>query len=403
MAERITSYRYGEGQTAGGQVVNFTAPLDTYDQAKDSLQYFRDVRIPESTAVNVEHGGFGRYSRYDIEQVGYAGGQSESGAGGYYEVLNIKDAPDGRHPFVSHGYMGTSDSLSAFFAEWESVEAAMAHWKETGRGSIQMLRDFQKAADDGKEIPGLLRTVETGYLSPWFYATGNASLVGDYVFPENLTEDPVFTFGREFLVPERSKKSQEVLHRIKTCMGCVVETKQDRQSYYHREQADRVKKFRVVQWHDGTMTEVYPTTAAEMLPVPLAEKETWVVEAQKKFSGLLSGSSLGFEVRFADGGKFVGKYVPPPETPKPDSAGDYYVTVTLEDGAAKEGWVNSFVPSHETPNIAAYIEQKMATDGNKVVRVETTSKRTAKGEKKWPGVYHASLAVPAREALGLED
>jgi hypothetical protein len=401
VAERVRSYRYGEGETREGQVVQFTAPSDEFELARGALQHFRDIRLPSSAVVNVEHGGYGRYSRYEIEQVDYGGGQNEAG-GGYYEILNIKNAPEGRHPIVSRGYMSSGEWLSQFFAEWESVEAAKAHWEKSGRGSIITLRTFQE--QENEKIKGLIRVVNTGYLSPWFYATGDASLVGDYVFPERLVQDPTFTFGRQFLVPEQSKNSEVILHKLKTCMGCAIEERRDRSGYryYRSEEPEGVKKYRVVQWHDGSVTEVYPSTPAEKLPVPLAEDDTWVTEAQRRFSEMLSGMNLGFEIKFANGGKFVGKYVPPAEAPKPTAAGDYYATVTLDNGEAIEGWVNGFTPTEEEPNIASHVEKRLAKNGKNAVRIETTSKRTKKGGKKWAGVYHGSLSATPHEALGLD-
>lgn len=402
MAERVTSYRYGEGETREGQVVQFTAPSDEFELARDALQHFRDIRLPSSALVNVEHGGYGRYSRYELEQVDYGGGQNEAG-GGYYEILNIKNAPEGRHSVVSHGYMSSGEWFSQFFAEWESVEDAKAHWEKAGRGRIITMRTFEEA--EGEKAQGLVRVVDTGYLSPWFYATGDAALVGDYVFPEHLAQDPTFTFGRQFLVPEQSDKSDVTLHRLKTCMGCVVRDEPKRTDRWgsYKEQSDTVRKFRAVQWHDGSITEVYPSTPMDKLPVPLAENDTWVTDAQRQFNEMLAGKSMGFEIEFANGGKFVGKYVPPAEKPKPSAAGDYYVTVTLDNGEAIEGWVNGFTPTEDEPNIASHVEQRLAKGGKIAVRIETTSKRTEKGGKKWAGVYHSSLATPSNQALGLDS
>lgn len=400
MAERAKSYRFGEGETTEGQVVQFTASSDEFDLARDALQHFRDIRLPSSAVVNVEHGGYGRYSRYEIEQVDYAGGQNEAG-GGYYEILNIKNAPEGRHPVVSHGYMSSGEWFSQFFAEWESVEDAKAHWDTASHGRIVTMRTFDEAED--KKVKGLIRVVNTGYLSPWFYATGDASLVGDYVFPEHLAKDPTFTFGREFLVPEQSEHSGAIIHRLKTCMGCVVRDEPEVRDYYGRyKESDTVKKYRAVQWHDGSISEVYPSTSTDMLPVPLAEDDAWVTEAQRKFNQMLGGGVLNFEVQFADGGKFTGRYVPAPEKPKPSPEGDYYMSVTLDNGEVLEGWVKDFVPTDDNPNVVAYVERRYREQDKKIVKIEAIEKKTKKGGKKWTGVYHSSLAVPASGAHNLD-
>lgn len=388
MAEKVTSYRYGEGSTLEGQVVQFTAPVDGFELARDSLLLFRDLRLPVSAKVNVEHGGYGRYSRYNIEQLEYAGGQNEAG-GGYYELLNIRDAPDGRHPIVTHGLMSSGEWMSQFFAEWESVEAAMAHWKSEGHRRILTSRDFE----ENDEMPaGLLRTVETGYLSPWFYATGDAELVGDYVFPERLANDPTFTFGRQFLVPERTKKGSSIQKVLKTCMGCAIEqfSVNERHAYYGFHSSADKKSYRVVQWHDGTTTSLKPDVTAEMMPVPLAETDTWVVDAQRQFSELLAGGRTNIEVNFADGGKFVGKYIPPGDGVKPNPEGDYSVKVTFADGEAAAGWVNDFVPTPEHPTVTSFIEDRYQRNGRSVVQIEVVDKKPKAGGKKWQGVFHST-------------
>lgn len=159
MAEKVTSYRYGEGQTREGQVVQFTALSDEFELARDSLRHFRDITLPSSALVNVRHGSLGRYSRYELEQVDYGGGQNEAG-GGYYEILNIKNPPEGRHPVVSHGYMSSGEWFSQFFAEWESVEDAKAHWDGAGSGRIITMRTFKEG--ENNEVKGLIRVVNTG-------------------------------------------------------------------------------------------------------------------------------------------------------------------------------------------------------------------------------------------------
>ena len=63
MAERVTSYRYGEGETREGQVVQFTAPSDEFELAKEALQHFKRITLPDSALVNVEHGGYPYRSR----------------------------------------------------------------------------------------------------------------------------------------------------------------------------------------------------------------------------------------------------------------------------------------------------------------------------------------------------
>lgn len=389
MSGNFDSYKYGEGTTSQGQVVQFTAPSDEFQLASDALGRFRTITIP-SSRTNVEHGGYGRYSRYNLEQVDYGGGQNEAG-GGYYEILNILDAPDGRCPVVSHGYYASGEHVSGFFAEWESVEAAKDHWDKTGRSRIVTLKSFEDVED--KVVPGLIRTVDTGYLSPWFYATGNASLVEDYAFPEHLAQDPTYTFGRQFLVPKESEKSGQILRSLKTCMGCAVEERSVRKRhdrFSEGREGQSTKSHRVVQWHDGTVTELSPSTPSDLIPTALTEEDAWVTDAQRRFVEMLSGQTLGFEVSFADGGKFVGKYVPPPESPKPMAAGNYYVTASLDDGTAIEGWVD-FTPTTECPTLALYVKDKLNKEGKSAVTINVGKESKKPGGIKWQGVYHKSL------------
>ena len=405
-AERTTGYRGGEVRTKEGQLLRFTAPTDDFELAREAiLNHVRTITIPSSAVVNVEHGGYGRYSRYALEQVDYGGGQNEAG-GGYYEILKIGDAPDDRHPIVSHGYMASGEWFSQFFAEWETVEAAKAHWDIIGRSRIITADTIKhKYATKGSitEVPGLIRVVDTGYLTPWFYATGDTALVGDYAFPEHLSHDPTFTFGRQFLVPETSKQRyDEIIYTLKTCMGCVIEERKEHRRRNGYDELEGVKKYRAVQWHDGSITEIYPSTPSEKLPIPIAEGDTWVVDAQRKFNRLLAGGSQGFEVNFANGGKFVGKYVPAPEAPRQSPAGDYNLVVILNDGTAREGWINGFVPTVAAPNITKYVEDMFVADGKVVIRIEIVGKkRTGQAAKKWSGVYHSSLQAKPREILGL--
>lgn len=395
----IDSYKFGEGHTGQGQVVHFTAHPDNFEVARESLEHFRTINIPSAHQVNVEHGGYGRYSRYEIDQIDYGGSRY-----GYYEILDIKDAPDDRVPVVSHGFMGSGMWEGEFFAEWEDVDSAKRHWDKFGRGTLPVLKDFQSK---DKEIEGLLRVVDVGYLTPWFYATGDIELVGDFAFPEHLNQDPVYRFGRNFLVPEPTKygRSEDVIHTIKTCMGTVVRDVPERQYglWGRSEIPESVRKYRAVQWHDGSVTEVYPSTRELEIPVPLADEDTWVVEAQQEFSRMLGGGALSFTVEFANGGKFVGKYVAPPDTVKPNPTGDYLMAVTLDNGEVVEGWVNNFSPTEETPTIVSYVEHRMLANGKNPIKIDKIKGRTKKVGKKWPGVFHASTQALLEQQASDDD
>lgn len=392
--------KLGEVQTDGGQTVRFDVPYDLdidrderdaqFEKIKEVLGTLANISLPSSHEVNVKHGGYGRHSRYDLDQLEYQGGGNA-----YYEVLHVKDAPNGRHPFVSNGHHSFGEQFSNFFAEWETTDAAIAHAKSTGGYVVS--HSMLKEKEGSPKIPGLIRAVDTGYLSPWFYATGDAEILGDFVFPEHLAQDPIFTVGKQFLVPETSEKTGDPIMVLKTCMGCVVRDVPQQSDRFGRRSvhgAAGVDKYRAVQWHDGSVTQVYPNTSQNMIPVPLADEDTWVVDAQRKFNQLLSGGNQGFEVKFADGGKFVGRYIPPKDSPKPDAQGRYMMVVTMKDGSVREGWTD-FTPTDEHPTVISYVQDRMSGEA---LRIEAKDKQIDGNGKKWQGVYHASSqSLPSQE------
>ena len=92
----MSIYRYSESTTQNGQVVRFAGNSDEIDEIsqliKEKIKWLANA---PSHTTNVGHGGCGRYSRYNIVQHEYAGGM-----GGYIEVLEIKDPPNGHHGVI---------------------------------------------------------------------------------------------------------------------------------------------------------------------------------------------------------------------------------------------------------------------------------------------------------------
>jgi len=381
------AYRYGEGRTADGQLVSFTTGGDV-DEAIEKLGAFKSLRIPTSKEMTVEHGSFGRYSRYDIDKVEYYGGE-----GGYFEVLNIKDAPEGRHPIVSHSHGLSYGEWVDYFVEWETVKDALTHLHDHGTPNLPSYFTEEK-----EPFKGYMRTVELGMLTPWFYATGDAETVGDFVFPENLGGDPVYTFGRQFMVPISAAYKNEVAHvAVKTAMGAITQQVPVRSSPYgYTDNTKPANIVRTVQWSDGTMTKIDANTPASMVPRPI-EQAPWVVDAVSQVQKVMAGTALNFTVNFADGGKFVGKYIEPQESVS-NAEGDYNAKVQLADGSIKAGWVYGFVPTPETPTVTAYIEKHYKEQGVDIITIEIVEQKTKAGGKKWKGLYYGSID-PADQAV----
>src|SRR5581483_7216430 len=125
MAEKrdFNYYQHSEAKTGYGQLVKFTAHPDDVDQVKQNLQLVRTITTPPTHKINVPHGGYGRYSRFDVQHLTLTGFNHEGkpqrayagGRGGYIEALQINDAPDGRVQTVLHEYEG---AVGAHFVEF---------------------------------------------------------------------------------------------------------------------------------------------------------------------------------------------------------------------------------------------------------------------------------------------
>lgn len=373
---------YGEARTASDQNVSFVAKdIGQEDARRLIAEHFIRLEPTLTHKTEVEHGGYSRYSRYDIEQKEYW-----SSARSFYEILEIKDAPEGRHPFVSYAHsVKEGGSPESYFLEWESIEAAVKHVKKRGAPTHHEL-----FGETNTSIPGLQRAVQTNLLSPWFYATGNAELLGDYVFPEKLSNDPVYTLNRRFLVPITSWRQREPEYTaLKTCIGAVdVETTKVTYRGYSASSdnpANRsVKKH--IQWADGSMTVIDETTPMNLMPRAV-EDEPWLTDAIEKVQQMLSGKALSFTVNFADGGKFVGRFYEAKESTS-DPEGDYLLKVIFEDGSVKKGWVYEFRPTPECPTIASKAVSVYEARGMKTVGIEVLERRVVSNGKKWKGMYY---------------
>lgn len=357
------SYRYGEGRTITGQMVEFSCPVDDVEQVSEFLRtHVRRIDIPTTGRVNVPHGGYGQYTRYEIVQHRYAGGGYDGNCG-YIEVLEIKNSPDERWGIVINEYTSRNGSV---FTEWESVEDA--------RSAFEKFWGSHETAEKFPELPGFKRRVICSALTPWFYAIGDEELLGDYAFPEGLQDDSVYRFGRQFVVFDKDDVPE-----IKTCMGTrFVSGKRDRHPYdeYH---------YRLVYWDDGSVWDESMNRSSSP-PRPVEEGEMWITEAVQQFKQLLAGRNTRFEIDFTNGNKFIGRLIETkPRTPRVE--GNYLVVIRLKgERKSRKGWVD-FKPSIEAPDIVKYVTQAYAKLGQEVEYVRIEDSDTKKGGRKWSGAF----------------
>lgn len=356
-------YTHSEGPTGTNQLVRFSCHPSKVEAVKDFLrQHIRSIFLPQTGRTHISHGGFGKDTRYDIVQRKYAGSRM-----GYMEVLEIKDAPDGRCGFVIYRYDGHDRS---FFVEWGTVAQAEEAF-EQGRAMSETECDalFPK-------LPGFKRRVECGALTPWFYAIGDERLVGDYTFPDGLQDDPVYRFGRKFVVRDGRGETS-----IKTCMGSRFFDKKERSFPF-----ESVRR-RTVYWSDGTTLE----ENASLVPRPLEDDEAWIAEAMHLFQQLLAGRTARFEIKLTDGNIFVGCLKQKDRFP--DTEGDYEVSAVVEEQETPvRGWIRDFRPTKEEPHVMLYIKRRLKERGFTAVRVEILNSPLRQGKRKWAGVFFAPSA-----------
>jgi hypothetical protein len=334
-------YVCGEARDGLGNLLKFTCRPGDEAMIRDFLA----TKVRTISRVSSER-MIGRFTRFDAEQHAYAGGGC-----GYVEVLEIKDAPDGRCGIVI-SYCGPGFES---FSEWESLPDAMAAFKKlrwSGR---------QKREDDFEGLAGFKRFVNCGELTPWFYALGEQALVGDYVFPGTLQDDPVYRIGRKFVV--RDRRDKNAIPRIKTCLGTSSK-----------------KNYRVIYWDDGTSACYYQ---GDMMPRPLHEKELWITEAMQKFQEMLAGRSTTFSIDLLDGTVFTGKIKVSKKSAS--VAGRYEMSISTDKGSF-EGY-HDFTPSAEHPDVVRYCKECYEKAGYEVHAISAKLKEKETGSKKWSGVF----------------
>lgn len=285
MIEKWSWRSVGEGRTGDNRLVRIECAHGKLDAVKAVLKNdIYSLHFPETHPSRVGHGGYSRMTRFDIVQHKYAGGGAP-GCGGYFEVLEIKNPPDGRCGFVL--FESSSDIGDRFF-EWETLEAALSAFGKF-------------FTEDFEGLPGFIRKVECGAdLVPWFYAIGEQELVADYAFPEGSQEDPVYSFGRKFLVYEGydlvlagHDGDGDPIHeekekwRIKTCLGC-------RAYFQSQSHGEPEKAYRVSYFDDGSSWNEKSDPQHRPRPV---EDDKFFQEAYDEFVKFMKGEASKVEIR----------------------------------------------------------------------------------------------------------
>jgi hypothetical protein len=198
------------------RVVKVSCLPESVDKVKEALLDIKTIDFPVSRSTIMEHGGYGRITRFKTKQHKYAGGGYGS-CGGYVEVLEIEDPPDGRCGIIINEYDGQKGFR---FHKFRCLEDALAAWK------ISLYR-FDNA-------PGYIETVVCGELDPWFYAVANQALYDEFAFPNWVCDDPIYRPGKWFIVNDDVMEVDEP----KLCMGM------------HR--IGKEKDYISVWWSDGT-------------------------------------------------------------------------------------------------------------------------------------------------------
>lgn len=367
---------FTEVRTGGGQLLQATVACPSgFDKASKEEQrhrltaalaevhHFSEPLTREVEPCNVQHGGYNMYSRFELKQHEYAGGQ-----GGFAEALEILVPLDSRCPYVLHDYkMGHH-----YFQEYETLADLLGAWK-AGL--------WWKEEDALKGQKGFKRLVQCGIMKPWFYAVGEQRIVGDFVWPENFRETPSFRHGQQYVVDHRSVHGGP---DVKTCIHVHEETKEHSSSW------ERGKTYTVttVYWSDGTWTRYDGNNIR-----PLEAGERWIAEAIEEFRNLLAGGKKQFQIPFDDGGRVTVKYDPPSlgKKGRKDKKGRYWVKVVAEkDGETivKEGNVR-FDPSQDKEtHVAKKVANELKKRGMRLKKITKIFRRVGRGNNvSWRGVW----------------
>lgn len=335
--------------TGAGQIVRLMVTSESEAAVRAAFGSIHRIDVPVTHRVNVEHGGYGMYSRYDVKQYKYAGGDSEGGIGGYIEAIEIRDPPDGYWPFVLYEWISDRGGM---FWEFQDLPALIASFEKTW--------GFDR---DRAKCKGFRRSVRCGFLQPWFYAVGDEHLVGDYACPQHLDDDPVFRLGQRCVVYDDDGRAS-----VKTCLGTArtKERKGEGSSYWFHDRGEPSR--RIVHFDDGTIYDERRSTRYP--PRPLRTDEEWVDAAQAEFWALLAAKKRSGVVRLQDGHEVR---VTLRLNPKAFSKeGKYFAIVRLEGEKKPRQGTVPFNPTTEAPDVQTAIRQRFAAENKAVASIRIT-------------------------------
>lgn len=301
----FTATTYIECKTGGGQFVEFKCRPKNVEEVKQCAQLIHSIRIPETSELSVDHGCYGRYTRFVIKQHKYAG-NGWPGCGGFIEVLEIKNPPEGRCGTIIHEENSGKSTFHEFRSMGDALEAYKKFW------SLSSTEKFSKEK-------GFIRRVNCGLLNPWFYAVGNQAINGDFTFPDRLDHNhPIYWTGRKVkLVTGDNTDTKE--EEIKICWGTATERHKD---HYDRNE----RTYLTVQFSDGTTWSEYGSGSYRRI-LPLNETDLLKEKILDAVRNLLNGEVDKITV-FSESKKITQKItIESQETNKPIG---YYFTSGIQ-------------------------------------------------------------------------
>jgi len=375
----------GEAKTLEGDIVQFTCKEGFRKQVRGIIEAsVGEIDTAQTACTEISHGGLGRYSRYKLIQRMYTLVMYDDIAIGFTEILEIKNPPDNRKGVVIYRQAGdVGYGGERFFVEWDTVKNA--------KKAMDIMMSTQLTQHDDQRfwsrLPGFKRFVNCQeVLTPWFYAVGTQCLVGDFVFPEGMNDDPVFSVGKRFIVIGKEGFS------VKTCVGArfiTEELRKDKYAVHNGGKTEIRENFRIVYWHDGTVWDELKDVNNP--PTPIREDKLWIIEAMNKFNKLLNGDTEEFTIDFVGGHKFKGELIKDRHCNTFSNAPGNYLAVVYIKGhiGTHKGWSGDFVPTEQYPTILEFIKGKFKALGKDVERIEFLEMKDKDGKvKKWKGVYY---------------